>query len=74
MINFHGCHALHKLILIKVLSSKLFEEEEEEIREIALRLLPEIKLIMIPHDLHAAGGVVDYLTEQITESRLPTRG
>ena len=74
MIHFQRCHALHKLILRKILSSKLFEEEEEEIREIAQRLLPEIKLIMIPHDLHAAGGIVEYLTEQITESRLPTRG
>lgn len=60
----------------KICSSKLFDDEEEEVREIAQRLLPDIKLIMVPHDLHAAGGgnaIVDFLVEQITESRLPTR-
>jgi hypothetical protein len=60
----------------QICSSKLFEDEEEEIREIAQRLLPDIKLIMVPHDLHATGGgneVVEFLVEQITESRLPTR-
>jgi hypothetical protein len=60
----------------KICSSKLFEDEEEEVREIAQRLLPDIKLIMVPHDLHAAGdgnAVVEFLVEQVTESRLPTR-
>jgi hypothetical protein len=60
----------------QICSSKLFEEEEEEIREIAQRLLPDIKSIMVPHDLHSPGGgnaVVEFLVEQITESRLPTR-
>jgi hypothetical protein len=60
----------------KICSSKLFEDEEEEVREIAQRLLPDIKLVMVPHDLHATGGgnaVVEFLTEQVAESRLPTR-
>jgi hypothetical protein len=60
----------------QICSSKLFEEEEEEIREIAQRLLPDIKLIMVPHDLHATGdgnAVVDFLVEQISESILPTK-
>jgi hypothetical protein len=61
---------------VKICSSKLFDEEEEEIREIAQRILPDIKLIMVPHDLHAPGGgnaVVEFLVEQITESKLPTK-
>jgi hypothetical protein len=61
---------------VKICSSKLFDDEEEEVREIAQRLLPDIKLIMIPHDLHATGGgnaIAEFLVEQITESRLPTR-
>jgi len=31
---------------------------------------------MVPHDLHAPGGgnaVVDFLVEQVTESKLPTK-
>ena len=61
---------------VKICSSKLFDDEEEEVREIAQRLLPDIKLIMVPHDLHATGGgnaIAEFLVEQITESRLPTR-
>jgi len=61
---------------VKICSSKLFDDEEEEVREIAQRLLPDIKLIMVPHDLHATGGgnaIPEFLVEQITESRLPTR-
>ncbi|KAH8789258.1 hypothetical protein BGZ57DRAFT_111053 [Hyaloscypha finlandica] len=61
---------------VLICSSKLFDDEEEEVREIAQRLLPDIKLIMVPHDLHATGGgnaIPEFLVEQITESRLPTR-
>jgi hypothetical protein len=61
---------------VKICSSKLFDDEEEEVREIAQRLLPDIKLIMVPHDLHATGSgnaIAEFLVEQITESRLPTR-
>jgi hypothetical protein len=61
---------------MKICSSKLFDDEEEEVREIAQRLLPDIILIMVPHDLHESEGgkaVVEFLVEQITESRLPTR-
>ena len=53
-------------------SAKLFDEEEEEIREIAERIVPCIKLITVPHDLFG-GGVgnkgVECLVEQIEELR-----
>jgi hypothetical protein len=60
----------------QICASTWFEDEEEEIREIAQRLLPDIKLIMVPHDLRATGSgnaVAEFLVEQITESRLPTK-
>jgi len=45
-------------------------EEEEEVREIAQRLIPDIKLIMLPSDLTIEAGdkkqaIVEYLKEQV---------
>jgi len=63
-----------QLISKQISSGHWFEEEQEEIREIAQRLLPNIKLIMVPSDLNRGDtATVDYLKEQVTESRLPTR-
>jgi len=60
----------------QITSSDWFEEEQEEVREIAQRLLPDIHLIMVPPGLYKLEGekkVIEYLTEQVTESRLPTK-
>lgn len=60
---------------MKIVSSGTFDEEQEEIREIANRVFPEMKLVMVPNDLDAKDGgevkdrgLVEYLREQV-ESR-----
>ena len=58
----------------KITTSSFFEDEQEEVREIAQRVSPNTHLIMIPPGLKAQEGnkmAVDYLVEQITELRLP---
>ncbi|KAE8452331.1 hypothetical protein EG329_001031 [Mollisiaceae sp. DMI_Dod_QoI] len=65
--------------MTKVCLPGSFDEEQEEIREIANRELPEMKLVMVPNDLDAkdsdesgekrrSEGLVEYLREQV-ESR-----
>jgi hypothetical protein len=54
----------------QICSGHWFVEEEEEVREIAQRLIPDIKLIMVPSDLNIEAddkkqATVDYLTEQL---------
>lgn len=54
--------------------SEWFDEEQEEVRETAQKVAPYTHLIMLPSGLQAQDGekvVVEYLTEQITESKLP---
>jgi hypothetical protein len=59
----------------KITSSDWFEEEQEEVREIAQRILPGTRLIMVPPGLYEGEGekTREYLTDQITESRLPKK-
>lgn len=57
----------------QIVSSDWFEEEQEEIREIAQRILPDISLITVPPGFSKQQGEVkymQYLVEQITESKL----
>jgi hypothetical protein len=56
----------------QITTSEWFEEEQEEIREIANRVSPGLKLIMIPSGMKIQEGekaVVEYLKEQIAESK-----
>jgi len=64
------------LILCQIASSDWFDEEQEEIRETAHGVLPDIHMIMVPPGLLKQEGqekMVEYITEQITESKLPAR-
>jgi len=62
-----------------VVSGTCFDEETEEIREIAYRTVPGCRLISIPNDLKELdreGGdkeLVEYLQEQIENSGIPVR-
>lgn len=56
----------------QITTSEWFEEEQEEIREIAQRVSPNLKLIMIPSGMKAQEGekaVVEYLKEQVAGSK-----
>ncbi|RFU29080.1 hypothetical protein B7463_g7276, partial [Scytalidium lignicola] len=56
---------------ILITSSEWFEEEQDEIRGIAQRVTPNVKLIMIPPGLAAQEGeskAAAYLKEQVVES------
>jgi len=56
----------------QITTSEWFEEEQEEIREIAQRISPDLKLITIPSGMKAQEGekaVVGYLKEQVAESK-----
>ena len=63
--------------LLQICSAYWFDEEAEEVREIAQRICPKIALVLIPSDLTTKGGdteVVEFLSEQITSSpKLPSR-
>ncbi|KAH7330086.1 hypothetical protein BKA65DRAFT_508448 [Rhexocercosporidium sp. MPI-PUGE-AT-0058] len=76
-------HVLKSLVTpprLLVVSGSFFDEETEEIREIAQRAVPGIRLIAIPNDLNDLGRVrgdeelVEFLLEQIESSGVPTRG
>jgi hypothetical protein len=62
--------------IMQITASDFFEEEQEEVRETARRLLPDIHLIMVPPGLYKQEGetkAIEYLTDQVTESRLSTK-
>ncbi|RQM05016.1 hypothetical protein DH86_00004301 [Scytalidium sp. 3C] len=56
---------------VLITTSDWFEEEQDEIRQIAERVTPHIKVINIPPGLAAQEGdskAIEYLKEQIGES------
>ncbi|KAH6718984.1 hypothetical protein BKA61DRAFT_596592 [Leptodontidium sp. MPI-SDFR-AT-0119] len=76
-------HVLKSLVTpprLFVVSGSYFDEETEEIREIAKRAVTDIRVIAIPNDLRdldREGGdkeLVEYLQEQVENSGVPTRG
>lgn len=57
---------------VKLLSPGVFDDEAEEVREVANRIVPEMKLIVIPDDLGFKDvgekkelDLVEYLKEQV---------
>ncbi|KAL2067108.1 hypothetical protein VTL71DRAFT_1532 [Oculimacula yallundae] len=70
-------HVLKSLVTpprLLIISGTFFEEETEEIRGIAKRVLPDIRVISIPIDRDGnENQLIEYLQEQVENSGVPTR-
>ncbi|PVH74743.1 hypothetical protein DL98DRAFT_593824 [Cadophora sp. DSE1049] len=76
-------HVLKSLVVpphLLIVSGTCFDEETEEIREIAHRAVPNLRVISIPNDLKSLDHegedkeLVEYLQEQIESSGIPLQG